>query len=244
MALMHQWPSYLSRGPGADRCTYAPDVPLNEHERAVLDTACAAVPPPAVVPAVGTDSDYPDYVSNLLLTVLDLQLHNKIVYNAYQHYRIDLWGEIRTLDDLESALERFPDDPDGNRPAATYLWGYQYGNQLGWLRGLVAWVRRHGLVDQDALRAWAYGSDYQWDFAGQVRNLGPAAYCWLVMRLGVDTVKSDAWLCGFVKRVLGRDLDDVQLVIEVKDAAHRVGRLARELDAGIWESERGGPGAI
>ena len=53
------------------------------------------------------------------------------------------------------------------------------------------------------------------------------------MRLGVDTVKSDAWLCGFVKRVLGRDLDDVQLVIEVKDAAHRVGRLARELDAGI-----------
>ena len=62
--------------------------------------------------------------------------------------------KIRTLDDLESALERFPDDPDGNRPAATYLWGYQYGNQLGWLRGLVAWVRRHGLVDQDALRAW------------------------------------------------------------------------------------------
>ena len=79
MALMHHLPSYLSRGPGADRCTYAPDVPLNEHERAVLDTACAAVPPPAVVPAVGTDSDYPDYVSNLLLTVLDLQLHNKIV---------------------------------------------------------------------------------------------------------------------------------------------------------------------
>ena len=102
MALMHQWPSYLSRGPGADRCTYAPDVPLNEHERAVLDTACAAVPPPAVVPAVGTDSDYPDYVSNLLLTVLDLQLHNKIVYNAYQHYRIDLWGESAPLTILKA----------------------------------------------------------------------------------------------------------------------------------------------
>jgi hypothetical protein len=54
-------------------------VHLNEQERALLDQACAGVPPPAVTPAAGTDSDYRDYVSNLLLTVLDLQFHNKIV---------------------------------------------------------------------------------------------------------------------------------------------------------------------
>ena len=76
-----------------DRCTYAPNVHLNERERALLDQASAGVPPPAVAPAVGTDSDYPDYVSNLLLTVLDLQLHNKIVYNAFQHYRTNRWDE-------------------------------------------------------------------------------------------------------------------------------------------------------
>ena len=112
---------------------------------------------------------------------------------------------IRSLDDLQRVLERFADDPDGNRRAAIYLWGYGYGNRFGWLRGLVAWAHRQGLVDQHALRAWAYRSDYQRDFAGQVRNLGPAAYCWLVMRLGVDTVKPDAWLHSCVKRVLGRD---------------------------------------
>ncbi len=77
-----------------------------------------------------------------------------------------------------------------------------------------------------------------------MKGLGIAAYCWRVMRLGVDTVKPDVWLRAFVRRTLGRDLDDAQVVRVVTEAAHRIGRSARELDAGIWESERGGPGAI
>ncbi len=44
---------------------------INDHEWALLDRACARVPSPAKMPAVGTDSDYPDYISNLLLTVLE-----------------------------------------------------------------------------------------------------------------------------------------------------------------------------
>jgi hypothetical protein len=71
-----------------------------------------------------------------------------------------------------------------------------------------------------------------------------SAYCWLVMRLGVDTVKPDVWLHSFVKRSLGRDLGDIELVEVMTEAAHRVGRSVRELDGGIWESERGGPGSI
>lgn len=217
---------------------------LNDREWALLESACAAVPPPARSPAIGTDADYPDYITNLLLTVLDLQLHNVIVNNAIQHYRRNRSDEVRTLADLENVLARFQDDADGNRAAAGYLWGNAYGNRIGWLRGLVRWAREQNLTNQDQLREWAHASDFRRDFSGKVKWLGISAYCWLVMRLGVDTVKPDVWLHAFVKRVLDRDLDDVALVEAVTEAARRVGRRARELDAGIWENERGGPGTI
>jgi hypothetical protein len=219
-------------------------VQLTQQERDLLDTACAAVPPPSTPPAIGTDADYPDYVTNLMLTVLDLQLHNVIVSNAITYYRVNRWAEVRSLEDLDATLARFPDDRDGNQAAAAYLWRYLYGDRLGRLRGLAAWARRRGLVDQESLKAWAYASDYWRDFAGQVKGLGPAAYCWLVIRLGVDTVKPDSWVHAFVRRAVGRDLEDMDLVTEVCAAARRVGRQARELDGGIWESERGGPGTI
>lgn len=217
---------------------------LTDHERAILEEACAGVPPPAVPPAVGTDADYPDYITNLLLTVLDLRLLNVIVNNAIEHYRAQRWDEIRTLDDLQTFLARFPDDVEGNRAAAAYLWGYRYRNQLGHLRGLVSWARESGLTDQDRLRTWAHQSNFERDFRGRIKGLGIAAYCWLVMRLGVDTVKPDSWLHAFVRRVLARDLSDTELVQVMTEAAHRVGRSARELDAGVWELERGGPGTI
>jgi hypothetical protein len=219
-------------------------VTLDDREWMLLEKASAAVPPPAIAPAIGTDADYPDYISNLLLTVLDLRLRNPIVNNAIQFYRDNRWNEVRTLEDLEGVLARFPEDDAGNRAAAKYLWGYLYADRFGWLRGLVRWARETGLVDQEHLRTWAYASDFEKDFSGRVKGLSIAAYCWLVMRLGVDTVKPDVWVHAFAKRVLGRGLSDVEVVQVITEAAHRVGRSARELDAGIWEHERGGPGTI
>jgi hypothetical protein len=219
-------------------------MPLTEAERSVLDAACGSVPPPDVAPVVGSDSSYPDYVTNLLLTVLDLQLDNVIVNNAITYYWKQRWDEVRDLAGLEQVLARFPDDEDGNRLAALFLWNYRYGNRIGWLRNLVAWCRSDGLTDQASLFAWAYTCDFRRDFEGRARGLGIAAFCWLRMRLGVDTVKPDSWLHGFVRRVVGHDLSDLELIDELTAAAHRVGRTARELDAGIWEHERGGPGSI
>jgi hypothetical protein len=90
-------------------------VDLSDREWALLETASSAVPPPARPPAIGSDADYPDYITNLFLTVLDLQLHNVIVNNAILYYRKNGWDEVRTLADLETVLARFPDDTDGNR---------------------------------------------------------------------------------------------------------------------------------
>lgn len=106
------------------------------------------------------------------------------------------------------------------------------------------WARESGLVDQDHLRTWAYESDFERDFSGRVKGLSIAAYCWLVMRLGVDTLKPDVWVHAFLRRTLGLGLGDAEAVQVLTEAAHRVGRSARELDAGIWEHERGGPGNI
>ncbi|MDP9342144.1 MAG: hypothetical protein M3Q23_08595 [Actinomycetota bacterium] len=217
---------------------------LTEDEWALLEKACATVPPMAMPPAVGSDRDYPDYVTNQFLTVLDLRLINPIVKNAITYYENNRWDEVRSLADLEAVLGRHPNDPVGNRDAAKYLWGYAYGDRLGWLRGLVRWAREMGLTNQDRLRDWAHESDFERDFAWRTKGLGIAAYSWLVMRLGVDTVKPDVMVHRFVTRVLGRDLGDLELIHVITKAAHRVGRSARELDGAIWEYERGGPGAI
>jgi hypothetical protein len=178
-----------------------------------------------------------------MLTVLDLQLRNVIVNNAIEHYRKHCLNQVRDLDDLEGFLSRYADDADGNRAAAVDLWGYRYGDRLHRLRGLAAWTRRAGLVDQEQLRRWAHRSDFRRDFERQTKGLGIAAYCGLVMRLGVDTVKPDVWTHRFVLGAIGRNVDDVTLV-RITAVARQAGRSPREVDAGIWESGHGDPGAI
>jgi hypothetical protein len=39
-----------------------------------------------------------DYMINVLLTVLDLQMHNVTVERSIRHYRECWWNEIRTLE--------------------------------------------------------------------------------------------------------------------------------------------------
>jgi hypothetical protein len=173
---------------------------LSEEEWAKVEEACTAVPPMGIPPET---TDYPDYMENLFLTVLDLMLDNTIVYKAILYYRDNREDEIQTLDDLGRVLASFPDDRDGNEKAAQHLWDYKFWNRVGWLRGLVRWAREMGLADQEKLREWAHQSDFHRDFEGRAKGLGIAAYCWLVMRLGVDTVKPDVMLHRFVRRALG-----------------------------------------
>jgi hypothetical protein len=206
-----------------------------------MEEACRAVPCATAPP---DEMDYSDYIENLMLTPLDLRLDNVIVNNAILHYRREREDEIQTLDDLREVLAGFAHDAEGNREAARHVWGYSYGQRLRALRGLAEWANDMGLTDQEHLRAWAHSSDYSRDFAGRVKGLGFAAYCWLIMRLGVDTVKPDQWLHAFVMKTLGHDLGDAELVAVMTEAAHRVGRRARELDGAIWEHMRGAPGSI
>jgi hypothetical protein len=202
---------------------------VSDDEIGRLAEACRSLP------AGPWEHEEHDYITNLLVMVLDLQMNTVTVERSIQHYRDHRWNELRTLDQLAGLLRRYPDDKEGNLRLARYLWGNNHWTRAGRLRALAAFLAGEHLSTQSELRAWARQSDYQRDFAGRVPGLGPAAYYSLLMRLGVDTVKPDVHVRRFVERVVGHAVTDAELVRAVTEAARRLGRPARELDAAIWE---------
>jgi hypothetical protein len=56
-----------------------------------------------------------DFVMNLLETVLDYMLQTEVVVRALERFRESRWNELRTLDDRERVMARFPDDRSGSR---------------------------------------------------------------------------------------------------------------------------------
>jgi hypothetical protein len=88
------------------------------------------------------------------------------------------------------------------------------------------------------LRAWAQGSEFTRDFEGQVKHLGLAAYKWLTMRLGVETVKPDVHLHRFVESAVGHPVGDDELIRALEAVAQRIRRPAARLDWAIWEYQR------
>lgn len=202
---------------------------------AVLD-ACRSLP--------RAQGDYlvTDYVSNLLLTVIDFQMHTTTVVKAHEHFKVHCWDQVRTLGDLEALLARYPNDKEGNTALAQRLWGYKLWTRAQMLRGLIAYIDSIGVRDQGALREWAIKSSFKTDFEGKVKGLGYAVFNWLVMRQGIDTIKPDVHVRRFVERATGNAvLNDVQLVALVEEAAQRLRMKAYELDWAIWEASRGGP---
>jgi hypothetical protein len=202
---------------------------------ATSDDICRLADACRSLPLRPWDYEEHDYMTNVLLTVLDLMMRNVTVERSISYYKEQRWQEVRTLDDLEALLGRHPHDKEGNRQIARYLWGNDHWTRVGWLRGLAAFLVREDLRTQEQLRYWAHRSDYKKDFAGRVPYLGPAAYRWLLMRLGVDTVKPDVHVRRFAENIVGHALTDTQLVEVVTGTARVLGRSPRELDAAIWE---------
>ena len=190
--------------------------------------------PPAAPTSLETD-----YVMNLLETVLDYMMQTTSVARALAHFRTNRWEEIRTLDDLDATLARYADDQPGNTVLATYLWGNRHWTRAHQLRELAAFFRSIDVVDAEGLRSWAHNSEFQQNFKGRVKGLGPAVYQALVMRQGVDTVKPDVHVRRFAESAVGRRLGDADLIEVVSRAAARLGIKAVELDWRIWAAGAG-----
>jgi hypothetical protein len=181
-----------------------------------------------------------DFVMNLLETVLDYMLQTTVVVAALEYFRTNRWKDIRTLDDLDAVLARYPGDQHGNTALAVHLWGYRLWTRAQQLRDLASYFRSIGVVDRETLKAWAHTSEFKRDFSGRVKGLGPAVYQWLVMRQGVDTVKPDVHVRRFAETAVGRTLGDQEVIDLVSQAARRLGIKAYEFDWRIWEASRGG----
>lgn len=198
--------------------------------------AAAAKHLPAATPASVYVQD--DFILNLIETVVDYQMHTTAVVRALEHFRANWWQEVRTLDDLNALLSRYPDDQDGNTSLAVHLWGYKHWRSAAELRGLARFFRSIGVVDQESLKAWAHRSEFRRDFEGRVKGLGPTIYQWLLMRLGVDTVKPDVRLHKFAEPAVGRPVSDAEVIEVVTRAAGALGITAPELDGRIWEAPK------
>ena len=170
-----------------------------------------------------------DYVLALFDTVLDYQNQAAAIQKAEDHYRVQHYREIRTLDDLEAVLERFPDDREGNDELAQYLWGNHHWRRAQELRGLVRYFRERNVTTLRRLRTWATKSQQE-DFVGHIKGLGPAVYRSLAMRMGVDTVKPDVHVLRFVSAAIGRTATQAEAVEGLTEAAARLGLPARDLD--------------
>ena len=146
----------------------------------------------------------------------------KIDVKALEYFKANRWNDVRTIDDLEEVLVRYPDTQPGNTELARYLWGNTTGGGRMSFAGSRAF-RSIGVLDGESLRAWAQASEFE----GRVKGLGPAVYQWLVMRQGVDTVKPDVHVRRFAEAAVGRSLSEADI-------------KAFELDWRIWEAPRGG----
>jgi hypothetical protein len=207
-------------------------MPASRIDEQRLAAAAAAIPP-----AQGFDPET-DIVETLLVTVVDFQMRTATVNRALDHFRTRRRSGVRTLEELEALLARFPDDKEGNTALAEHLWGYRLWTRAALLRGLVPFVAGLGVDDQEGLRAWAARAQFARDFDGRVPGLGRAVFQGLLMRLGVDTVKPDVHLRRFAEGVLGRRLRDEEVVAAVVGAARELGVRACELDWAIWEYQR------
>jgi hypothetical protein len=124
-------------------------------------------------------------------------------------------------------------------PVSQYLWGNNHWTRAEMLRRLVPFFESCGVTNQDSLVRWAQAADFRRDFEGRVKGLGYAAFQWLTMRCGVETVKPDVHTRRFTERCLSRALTDTDVVELVTCAARQLGMPVRSLDLAIWEHESG-----
>jgi hypothetical protein len=168
-------------------------------------------------------------------------MHATAVKRALDHFQANRAHRASTLDDFEGLFAGYPDTRHGNEELAEDLLGYRIWTRVGLLRDLVRFLRDKGVTDLAGLRAWAEVSEFKRDFQGPVRycagsrtyGLGPAAYSWLVMRLGGETLKPDARLHAFVETAIGRRASDADVTTATVSAAARIGVPPRLLHRSI-----------
>jgi hypothetical protein len=154
----------------------------------------------------GPDYRCNDYVTNLINTVLDFQMHTEVVGRSIAFFHAN--HTIRSHRKLLSIVNHFPDTKSGNLRLAEHLWGYRHWTRAKFLREILAQFDSRGIRGQESLRRWFTNAEFDRDVKGNFKtkehSIGIALFHWLQLRLGVDTVKPDVHILRFVSDAIGR----------------------------------------
>lgn len=183
-----------------------------------------------------------DYLQQVLETPLNFQMRVEVVVKALEHFRKQVQTQhgIHTYQDLVQALGQFADTDEDNKACANWLFGNNHWTRVALLRRFLEFLGQQQLTDLAGLTSWAEQAVYERDFKGKVKGMGRAVFNWLLLRLGVQTIKPDVWVLNFGQRILGQRIPDVQLIEALMDIAPLVGRTPIHIDRTLWHHERMG----
>jgi hypothetical protein len=207
---------------------------LTPQEKTRILIACVDLPVVHRVPR------FPDYMRDLMATVLDFYMRSEAVIKSIGYFRdhVQNQNNIHTHERLTEIMSGFADTREGDVEASQFLWNNNHWKRARLLRRLLAYLSSIGVTDQVQLHAWARKASFEQDFQGKVPGLGLAVFQWLLIRCGVQTVKPDVWVFRFAQRVLGRKLSDKVTVSLFNELAPLVDTSMIKLDATIWTFER------
>ncbi|MHB1112140.1 MAG: hypothetical protein ACYC03_02865 [Acidovorax defluvii] len=180
------------------------------------------------------------YLSDVLETVLNFQMQEPVVVKALQYFDHNVQHEhdIHNHEQLQDALNVYPDSEVGNKAAAQFFWGNNHWTRIELLRRFLPFLASVGETDQPSLHAWAKQADFERDFKGKVKGMGIAVFHWLLLRCGVSTIKPDVWVINFGQRVLGKRIPEERLVTAFNEIALLIGENLGTLDVTIWYHEK------
>jgi len=197
----------------------------------------------ADLPFIPAQREFGDYMTDVLLTVLDFHMQGPVVGDALDYFREHVqFQHVVTHQDLKDVLNRFPDTEEGNKQASRFLWNNQHWMRAALLRQFLLFLDASNVSDQPSLHAWAKQAQFVLDFKGKVKGLGIAVFHWLILRCGVETIKPDVWVINFGQRVVGQRISEEKLIKAFTDIAPLVGESLPTIDGTIWHFEKNAMG--
>ena len=190
----------------------------------------------------GPDYRVNDYVTNLLLTVLDFRMRVETLADAMDHYKN--YHGYRTHKKLKTYLGTFPSTKKGNKRLANSLWNKNFWSRAKFLRKLIKEFEIRGVKGQKKLKKWISSANFEKDVKGKFKtkehSIGFALFSWLQLRLGVPTVKPDVHVVRFVADAIGRKVSRKEASESLRLVAKRTKREPALLDSAIWHYQREG----
>jgi hypothetical protein len=172
--------------------------------------------------------------------VIDCVLSLNRRYDGFVVPRLEqfalLYPSVATVKDLFKLIESF-DSPASfvgqvlnyRDPArASILFGVS-GYLVGICEGSIG-------SEDDRLLAWARAAKPQEYRAMGVKGFGLAGFQYLRMLFGANTTKPDVHIIRFVRNAINRDVNSVQALALLEQAAAAADVSLRDFDTTVWES--------